>query len=54
MTNGVRVFIPASQATASRGDPLEDLLKKEVRFRIIEVNRNRRRAVGSIRSVLQG
>ncbi|MGX8701455.1 bifunctional 4-hydroxy-3-methylbut-2-enyl diphosphate reductase/30S ribosomal protein S1 [Caproiciproducens sp.] len=53
VTNGVRVFIPASQATASRGDPLEDLLKKEVKFRIIEVNRGRRRAVGSIRSVLK-
>ncbi|NLJ31720.1 MAG: bifunctional 4-hydroxy-3-methylbut-2-enyl diphosphate reductase/30S ribosomal protein S1 [Clostridiales bacterium] len=53
VTNGVRVFIPASQATASRGEPLEDLLKKEVQFRIIEVNRGRRRAVGSIRSVLK-
>ncbi len=53
VSNGVRVFIPASQATASRGDSLEDLLKKEVKFRIIEVNRNRRRAVGSIRSVLR-
>ncbi len=53
VTNGVRVFIPASQATASRNDPLENLLKKEVKFRIIEVNRNRKRAVGSIRSVLK-
>ena len=53
VTNGVRVFIPASQATASRSDSLEDLLKKEVKFRIIEVNRGRRRAVGSIRSVLK-
>jgi 4-hydroxy-3-methylbut-2-enyl diphosphate reductase len=53
VTNGVRVFIPASQATASRSDPLEDLLKKEVKFRIIEVNRSRKRAVGSIRSVLK-
>lgn len=53
VTNGIRVFIPASQATASRGEPLEDLLKKEVNFRIIEVNRGRRRAVGSIRSVLK-
>lgn len=53
VTNGIRVFIPASQATASRGEPLEDLLKKEVSFRIIEVNRGRRRAVGSIRSVLK-
>jgi 4-hydroxy-3-methylbut-2-enyl diphosphate reductase len=53
VTNGVRVFIPASQATASRNDPLEDLLKKQVKFRIIEVNRGRKRAVGSIRSVLR-
>jgi ribosomal protein S1/(E)-4-hydroxy-3-methyl-but-2-enyl pyrophosphate reductase len=53
VSNGVRVFIPASQATASRSDSLEDLLKKEVKFRIIEVNRGRRRAVGSIRSVLK-
>ena len=53
VTEGVRVFIPASQATASRSDPLEDLLKKQVKFRIIEVNRNRKRAVGSIRSVLR-
>ena len=53
VSGGVRVFIPASQATASRGEPLEELLKKEVKFRIIEVNRSRRRAVGSIRSVLK-
>ncbi len=53
VSNGVRVFIPASQATASRSDSLEDLLKKDVQFRIIEVNRGRRRAVGSIRSVLK-
>ncbi|WP_411676753.1 bifunctional 4-hydroxy-3-methylbut-2-enyl diphosphate reductase/30S ribosomal protein S1 [Caproicibacter sp.] len=53
VTNGVRVFIPASQATASRTDPIEALLKKEVKFRIIEVNRSRKRAVGSIRSVLK-
>ncbi len=50
-TNNVRVFIPASQATASRNDSLEDLKGKEVSFRIIEIGRGRR-AVGSIRSVL--
>ncbi len=49
---GTRVFIPASLATASKDDSLEDLKNKEVNFRIIEVNKNRRRAVGSIRSVL--
>lgn len=52
LTNGVRVFIPASQATATRGENLEGLLKKEVSFHIIEVSRQRKRAVGSIRSVL--
>lgn len=52
ITNGVKVFIPASQATATRGESTEALLKKEVSFRIIDVNDRRRRAVGSIRSVL--
>ena len=33
-SNNVRVFIPASQATASRNDSLEDLKGKEVSFRI--------------------
>jgi 4-hydroxy-3-methylbut-2-enyl diphosphate reductase len=52
VTNGVKVFIPASLATASRGESLEGLLKQEVSFRIIETTRQRKRAVGSIRSVL--
>ncbi len=50
--NNVKVFIPASQATASRNESLEDLKGKEVSFRIIEIGRGRR-AVGSIRSVLR-
>ncbi len=49
---GVRVFIPASQATASRGESLEDLKGKEVSFKIIEIGRGRR-AIGSIRVVLR-
>ena len=53
LTNGVKVFIPASQATMSRGEPLEGLLRKQVQFKILEVNRQRRRAVGSIRAVLR-
>ena len=53
MSKGIRVFIPASQATASRSDSLEDLLNQTVKFRILEVNRQRHRAVGSIRSVLR-
>ena len=51
-TNNVKVFIPASQATLSRNDSLEELKGKEVSFRIIEIGRGRR-AVGSIRSVLR-
>lgn len=53
LTNGVKVFIPASQATMSRNDNLEDLLKQEVNFKILEVNRQRKRAVGSIKAVLR-
>lgn len=53
MSKGIRVFIPASQATASRGESLDGLLHQTVRFRILEVNRQRHRAVGSIRSVLR-
>ena len=53
--NGVRVFVPASQATATRDENLEDLVGQEVDFRLIEVSQNgrRRRAIGSIRSVLK-
>ena len=53
VANGVRVFVPASHATERRDENLEDLLKQTVKFRIIEVNKQRRRAVGSIRSVLK-
>ncbi len=51
--NGMRVFVPASQATVSRGEDLNALQGQDVRFRVIEVDRKRRRAVGSIRSVLR-
>ncbi len=50
-TEGARVFIPASLATLSRNEALEDLKGNEVQFRIIEIGRGRR-AVGSIKSVL--
>lgn len=53
LKGAMRIFVPASQATASRGDDLNELLGQTVKFRIIEVNRQRRRAVGSIRSVLR-
>ncbi len=53
LTNNVRVFVPASQASGSRVEDLSTLLKKEVRYKIIEVNENRRRAVGSVRAVIR-
>lgn len=53
LKGAMRVFVPASQATASRGEDLNALLNTEVRFRVIEVDRKRRRSVGSIRSVLR-
>lgn len=52
-SNGIRVFIPASLATESRNDRLEDLLDKDVEFQVIEIDRRRRRTVGSIRAVLK-
>lgn len=52
LTNGIKVFIPASQATMRRDEKLDDLLKKTVKFKIIEVNEQKGKAVGSIKAVL--
>ncbi len=49
---GIRVFVPASQATLNRVDSLDFLKGTDVKFRVIEIGRGRR-AVGSIRSVLR-
>ena len=51
VTNGVRVFVPASHASLSRMEDLSPLKGETVRFKIIEVNTARRRAVASIRLV---
>lgn len=48
---GVRVFVPASQSGMPRGADLETMVKSKAQLRITEVNRARRRVVGSIRSV---
>ena len=50
---GVRVFVPASQTDLPREAPMSDLLKKTVRLKITEVNKARKRVVGSIRRVTQ-
>ncbi len=51
--NGVRVFVPASQTDLPRDAELAQLLKQKVRLRITEVNKARKRVVGSIRKVAQ-
>ena len=48
---GIRVFIPASQTGLRRNEPMTGLVGSTVRMHITEVNRSRRRVVGSIRSV---
>ena len=50
---GVRVFIPASQSGLPRDAAMSQLIKQKVSLRITEVNRARRRVVGSIKAVQQ-
>ena len=48
---GIRVFVPASQSGVPKGGDLSEMVGKTVQLRITEVNRARRRVVGSIRAV---
>ena len=48
---GVRVFIPGSLTGLPREADLSELVKQTVKFRIIDVDKQKKRAVGSIRSV---
>ena len=48
---GIRVFIPASQSGIAKGGELGALKGQTVKMKITEVNRARRRVVGSIRAV---
>ena len=50
VSNGMRVFIPASQSTVPRDGDMNAMIGKEVKFKVLEVNRGRKRAVGSIRA----
>ena len=47
---GIRVFVPASLAKFNRNDSLEEMVGNTVKFKIIEVDRRRRRVVGSIKA----
>ncbi len=53
LANNVKLFVPASQVSDSRVEDLHTLLKNKVRFKILEVNEGRRRAIGSVRAVLR-
>lgn len=53
LTNSVKVFVPASHVSDRRVENLEDLLKQEVKFKIIEIKESRRRAVGSVKAVIK-
>ena len=53
VTNGVRVFVPASHASVNRMEDLSPLKGQNVQLKIIEINERRRHAVGSIRLVAQ-
>ncbi len=48
---GIRVFIPASQSGIAKGGDMTGMVGQTVNMRITEVNRARRRVIGSIRAV---
>ena len=48
---GIRVFIPASQTGVPKNGDMGALVKTTVKLKITEVNRQRKRVVGSIRAV---
>ena len=49
---GIRVFIPASQSGIAKGGDMSGQVGKNVKLKITEVNRARRRVIGSIRAVV--
>ncbi len=48
---GIRVFVPASQSGVAKGGDLASVVGQNVQMKITEVNRARRRVIGSIRAV---
>lgn len=48
---GIRVFIPASQSGVAKGGDMSGMVGQKIKMRITEVNRARRRVIGSIRAV---
>ena len=48
---GIRVFVPASQSGVAKGGDMAAMVGQNVQLKITEVNRARRRVIGSIRAV---
>ena len=48
---GIRVFIPASQSGVAKGGDMAGMVGQTVQLKVTEVNRARRRVIGSIRAV---
>ena len=48
---GIRVFIPASQSGIAKGGDMAGMVGKTTELKITEVNRARKRVIGSIRAV---
>ena len=48
---GIRVFIPASQSGVAKGGDMAAMVGQNIQLKITEVNRARRRVIGSIRAV---
>ncbi|MDE5852762.1 MAG: bifunctional 4-hydroxy-3-methylbut-2-enyl diphosphate reductase/30S ribosomal protein S1 [Oscillospiraceae bacterium] len=52
LVDSVKVFIPISQLSDKRVENVDDFIGKNVDFKIIEVNPSKRRAVASVRRLL--
>lgn len=51
LSKGTKLFVPASQSGVPKSGSLESLLHQKVKFKIIDINARRKRAVGSISAV---
>ncbi len=50
---GARVFIPASHTGLAKDEDLSQLVKQTVKFKLIDLDEQKKRVVGSIRAVLR-
>ena len=53
ITCGVKIFIPLSQLSSQKIENPDDFIGKAVDFKVIDVNVNKCRAVGSVRKLLE-